>query len=726
MNHFTRSGSRQKTSSANVGATRSLGLIKPTKRKYTVPQLIQIGNQFHKEERLDIAESAFRKVLEYEPNHAAALHFLGVIAHQSGNLETAAKLVRQAVSIAPEYAQALNNLGNIYEAMGDPEQAIEAYRSALEVEDDYVDALFNLGIALRQINEIAEAEKVFLRCVRLDPKRADVQYEIGQTYQKLGKRTEAQIAYRVALDLDPDHTDARLNIGNILTTLGRVDEAIEEFDIALENAPEHVRLINSKGVAQRKIGLFQESLETSRQAEQLDPKNIETLNTLGAAYQTLGENQKAADCYWRALRMLPDAECAHKCLLFVALNLPDISSQELFDIHREVRGHFDKPALARKSFPRVNRNPNRRIKIGYLSSDFRTHVVAMNILPLIANHDHDKFEVFLYGQVEYPDDVTDKFKHFSDHWRSTMLMSNEAVAQMIEEDDIDILITLAGRFDENRPIVASFRPAPIQVSYHDCATSGLEAMDYYLTDEILHAQDTPELFTEELYRLPIYYQYPIQEGLPSIQDTPALSNGFVTFGCFNKPEKISEAVFALWAQVLKAVPDSKILMKYFNHYSQPSMQKRIHDRFSKYDITADRLILKSGMDNRQHHLENYHDVDIALDPFPFNGATTTFESLTMGVPVVALLGRHFVDRVAASIVTHAGYPQFVAQSSDNYVVLAHELARDLKKLNEMRLHMRDKLHKSKLCDGESYAQIVETAFQDMWKNWCATGGYKGR
>ena len=726
MNYFPKTKTYPKTVQASSGNSKSLGLINPTPRKYTIPELIELGNTFHREKNLEQAESVFRKVLEHQVDHPAALHFLGVIAHQSGQLEAAAKLISKAVKVAPEYAQAFNNLGNVYEAMGDPEAAIGAYRSALEQNEDYVDALFNLGIVLRQANELHEAEEVFLRCVELDPRRADAQYEIGQTYQKLGKRTEAQIAYRVALSLDPDHTDARLNIGNILTTLGRVEEAIEEFDIALEKAPEHIKLINSKGVAQRKIGLFKESLETSRKAEELDPDNIETLNTLGAAYQTLGENQQAADCYWRALRIMPEAECAHKCLLFVALNMPDISSQELFDIHREIRGHFDKPAMTAKSFPDRDRDPNRRIKIGYLSSDLRTHVVAMNVLPVIANHNHINFEVFLYGQVEYPDDVTKQFEHFADHWRSTMLMSNEAVAQMIEEDDIDILVTLAGRFDENRPIVASFRPAPVQVSFHDCATSGLQAMDYYLTDDILHAEDTAELFTEELYRLPHYYQYPIQDGLPEIPNAPALEKGFITFGCFNKPEKISEPVFKLWAQVLNSIPNSKLLMKYFNHYSQPSMQERVVSRFEKYGIGIDRLILKSGMDNRQNHLEHYHDVDICLDPFPFNGATTTFESLSMGVPVVAFLGRHFVDRVAASIVTHAGYPEFVAETKEDYVKLAQSLADDPDALNEMRLGMRDKLHASKLCDGEPYAHNVEAAFRDMWHTWCETGGYKGR
>ena len=235
-------------------------------------------------------------------------------------------------------------------------------------------------------------------------------------------------------------------------------------------------------------------------------------------------------------------------------------------------------------------------------------------------------------------------------------------ADIIEKDEIDILVVLAGRFDENRPIVTTYRPAPIQVSFHDCATSGLKSMDYYFTDSVLHPSNTAELFTEELYRLPYYYQYPVQEGIPEIKDTPALNNDYITFGSFNKPEKIGDSVIELWANVLLAVPNSKLLLKYFNHYDEESMKQRWISRFEKYNIVASRIIFMGNIDDRQSHLALYDLIDIALDPFPFNGATTTFESLSMGVPVVSLLGKHFVDRVAGSIVTHAGYPELAVEN----------------------------------------------------------------
>jgi predicted O-linked N-acetylglucosamine transferase (SPINDLY family) len=702
------------------------GAIWPTRRKVTIDELIAIGNHHHKADELAEAETIFRKVLEAVPNHPVALQFLGVIAHQTDNFDAAISLINRAIESAPNYHQAYNNLGNSYEAKGDVEMALEVYQKALDLAPDYSDAIFNLGIAQRHLRQFEDAAETFQRYIEFDPRCADAHYELGFARQRLGDRLKAQISYRVALNLDPDHADARVSLGEIFTTVGRIEEAIEEYNVGLETQPEHLNLLAEKGVAQRKIGLLEESLATIEKAQELDPESISTMLALGSAYQTIGDITKATEAYMRAVEKMPHSEAPHKCLLFVLLNVPGLSAQELFDIHRQVRGPFDKPEFTKKNFPDRDRDPNRRLRIGYVSSDFRTHVVAMNILPALVHHDREAFEIFLYGQVEYPDQITDEFIKITEHYTSTMQKSNEEVAEMIEADEIDILIYLAGRFDENRPIVATYRPAPIQISFHDCATSGLEAMDYYLTDEILHPEDTPELFTEELYRLPVYYQYPVQEGLPKIKPAPVIANGCITFGCLNKPEKLNDQVIALWSRVLKAVPESRLYLKYFNHYSQESMRERWEKKFADNDIGDDRLIFNSGMDDRSSHLELYSAMDIALDPFPFNGATTTFEAMTMGMPVITLLGRNFVDRVAASIVTHAGYPEFIAKSEDEYVALAVAMASDPVKLNSMRQGMRDALHQSDLCNSEPYARNLEAALRNMWRSWAETGTHNGK
>ena len=383
------------------------------------------------------------------------------------------------------------------------------------------------------------------------------------------------------------------------------------------------------------------------------------------------------------------------------------------------------PSLQINRFQLEKKIHKKKIKIGYLSSDFRTHVVALNILPLIANHNHDQFEIYLYSHSKNDDRMTKALSDASDHFESINAMNDEEVAHLIEENKIDILVTLAGRFDENRPLVATYRPAPIQVSFHDCATSGLAAMDYYLTDNIIHPPNTEEKFTERLYRLPTYYQYPTHEGLPAITDSPVIQNGYITFCCFNKPEKIGEEVVKLWAEVLQAIPDSRLLLKYWDHYSEPLMRERTIKRFKECNISEDRLILNAAHNTQVDHLASYRQADIALDPFPFNGATTTYEALNMGVPVITLEGDHFVSRVATSLITHIGHPEFAARSHDQYVNIAKNLTSNIDNLNLIRQNLRQEFLNSSLSNGLEYAKNVEMAFRNMWETWCKTSGYKG-
>ncbi|SVE34539.1 uncharacterized protein METZ01_LOCUS487393, partial [marine metagenome] len=239
---------------------------------------------------------------------------------------------------------------------------------------------------------------------------------------------------------------------------------------AMEKDQNYANALTAKGVALRKHGNFSSSLDNILKSENIDPNNLSTLVSLGTSYQSLGDNEKATEVYWRAFKINPDVSATHKCLLYTALNNPKLTSQELYDHHLEVRGRFNKPELSKKNFPERDRSTTRRLRVGYISSDFRKHVVALNVFPVIKNHNHDAFEIFLYSHVDFPDELTESFKNSADHWRSIFLKSDQEAADMIEEDGIDVLVVLAGRFDENRPTIAANRPAPIQVSFHDCAT----------------------------------------------------------------------------------------------------------------------------------------------------------------------------------------------------------------------------------------------------------------
>lgn len=695
-------------------------------RNLPASKMIELGNRYHRAGDQSRAETIFRAVLAQAPNQPAALLSLGIIARQNKLYLEAAKLMERTVALAPKYHQAYNNLGTVYTDLGRFDDAVVAYETAIDLKPDYAEAFYNLGVAYEAQRKFDDALKALSQCRRLTPKRADLHYEIGQCETKLGHRLEAQIAYRVALHLKPDHAQARNGLARILAAMGRYEEAVIEFTRSLDDAPGDLSIMNGLAEAKKRLGQFDEALELLEKAYAIEPRNLETLLNIGAVSQCMGDVKVAAVYFEQMLSLARGAESAEKSVLFAALNRPDLSSEELFALHLRMRSIHDKPHLRGKHFDDRSHDPDRKLRVGFVSSDFRTHVVALNMLPLIGHYDRAKFDVILYAQEKSTDQLTKTFKDHTQGYRAIERFDDAEVARMIEDDKIDILVILAGRFDENRPLIASHRAAPIQVSFHDCATSGLEAMDYWLTDSILHPRDTPEGFTEQLYRLPVYYQYPAQDGLPAVSAPPALENGFITFGSFNKPEKINEEVVAVWADVLHAVPNSKLLLKYFSYYSEPSMQRRWLAKFADHGIGEDRLILKARSDNRPNHLTLYNDVDVALDPFPFNGATTTFEALSMCVPVVSLLGRHFVDRVAASMVTHAGYPELVAHDRPAYVALARDLASDIGRLQHWRETMREQLHSSPLCNGADYARTIEDAFRDMWKTWVETGGYRGR
>jgi len=321
--------------------------------------------------------------------------------------------------------------------------------------------------------------------------------------------------------------------------------------------------------------------------------------------------------------------------------------------------------------------------------------------------------------VARPDRVSDMFKSAADGWTDVRGLTDGEIAERIAGDGIDILVMLAGRFDDNRAFLAAERAAPIQVSYHDVATSGLNEMDALLTDEVLSPPDGTEQFTERLVRLPAYYQYLTPDGLPDVASPPATFAGRVTFGSFNKPEKMTDQVVALWAEVLDAVPGARLALKYKNHYGDPETERYWRGRFGDHGVGDDRLVLLSGDDKRADHLWLYGQIDIALDPFPFNGATTTFEALAMGVPVVALKGTRFAGRVAASILHQAKCDELAADTPTDYVAIARDLAGDIDHLADLRAKLRGRLRASALCDGPAYARTVEAAYRGLWRDWLA-------
>jgi predicted O-linked N-acetylglucosamine transferase (SPINDLY family) len=598
-------------------------------------------------------------------------------------------------------------------------EAESIYRQILQSDPNQPVALHMLGVIAHQVGKNDTAVDLITRALAIKPDYGDAHNNLGTALEDLGKMDEAVASYRKALAIKPDFAKGHFNLGNALGELGRADEAVESYHEALAIEPDYAEAHSNLGNALRDLGKLDEAMASYHKALAIMPGFAEAHNNLGNVLKYLGKLDEAIASYRKALAIKPDYADAGRNLLYVTLNVPGLSPGELFTEHlrfseNNARG-ITRPAEDLTNDP----TPDRRLRVGYLSSDFRNHSVGSAVLPLLSSHDREKFEVFCYADVPRPDVMTERFQSCVDHWHTIVGKSDAEVARMVRTDSIDVLVCLAGRFDGNRPLVCVHRAAPVQVSFHDGATSGLEEMDYWLTDNFLHPPDTKEMFTEELHRLPVFYQWPPIEEAPPVEMLPADQAGFVTFASFNNPAKVNEDVIRLWAEILKSVPGSRLLLKYRNWHDQTSSRDSVVERFEARGIGKDRVMIATSPDTFPEHLGRYGEVDIALDPFPFNGATTTFQALWMGVPVIALAGETFISRAAGSMLHHAGLGDLAAETPDAYVACARDLAGDLPRLKALRADLRERMGTSPLCNAPAYARSVEIAFRDMWQTWCA-------
>ena len=387
-------------------------------------------------------------------------------------------------------------------------------------------------------------------------------------------------------------------------------------------------------------------------------------------------------------------------------------------IHEEHRRWNRQHAEPLKKFiqPHTNdRNPDRRLRIGYVSPDLREHVVGQNLLPLLAKHDHQRVEVFAYAKVPAPDAMTERLRSHTDAWRSLVGLSDAQAADLIRQDRIDILVDLALHTANNCLLVFARKPAPVQVTYLAYAgSSGLTTMDYRLSDPYLDPPGGDEsVYSEQTLRLPeTYWCYQPVVDLPP-QPPPALEKGFITFGCLNNFCKVNEPLLSLWAEILRGVPHSRLLL----HAYEGSPRQHVLEHLQREGIDPHRVSF-AGKLPVAVYFQQYHSIDIALDTFPYGGGTTTCDTLWMGVPVVSLAGKTAVGRAGLSILSNVGLPELVANTPEEYVHLAIRLANDLPRLKDLRSTLRQRMQASPLMDAPRFARNVEAAYRQMWRNWC--------
>jgi predicted O-linked N-acetylglucosamine transferase (SPINDLY family) len=701
--------------------------------------------------QFDQAIAAYERAIALAPIYPKATAGLGDALKAAGRLDEAVASYRQALALTPNSPEFHNNLGLALTDKGETSEAVASFRRAIALKGDNFKAYNNLGSALRQAGDTAAAIAAYRQALKINESFPEAHNNLGIALKIDGKLDEAIASYRRALALKPNYPAALSNLGCALNDKGMLNEAVACHQWALALKQNNPKAAVNLGIAWRDAGWFDEAAACLEQAVALDPTMPEAHNTLATVRQARGQIDEAITGYHKAIELRPDFAEAHNNLanalddsgrydeavaeyrqaVSIDPGYSVAASNLLFAMHHQAAAdrrslwlqsiewnrQFAQP-LASAIQPHPNdRDPNRRLRIGYVSPDFRGHPVGRFILPLLAGHDHAAFEVFGYAQVAAQDELTGKIRSCADAWRTIVGLSDEQAADLIREDRIDILIDLAMHTAENRLLVFARKPAPVQATYLAYAGgAAVEAIDYRLTDRYLDpdASDDQYYLQNSIRLNSTYWCYQPPESAPPASDLPARAAGAVTFGCLNKFSKINDTVLSLWARILSEVPRSRLMLL----ASEGAVRRRVLDVLQRQKIDPARIEFCRRVPFADYY-RAYHRMDIALDPFPYNGGTTTCDALWMGVPVITLAGQTAVGRAGVSILSNAGLPQLIAQSIDDYAKIARDLAGDLPRLADLRATLRDRLRNSPLMDAGGYVRAVEETYHGMWRAWCA-------
>lgn len=682
-----------------------------------IARLLENALAQHQQGALAEAESLYREILQRHPGHPRTLYLLGTLKAQSGNPAEAARHLREATRLEPSFSGAWINLGNALLQLADTDDAEACYRKAITADPNLAEAHFGLGRALLSLRRYREAQSQFEQALALRPQLAEARYQLGKALYQQGELAEAVECYREALRHNPRLLHIYNDLGRTLRTLGRLDEAIDAYREIIRVRPNAADAWNNLGNVLRQSARMDEAADCYQRALSIDPQLAETQNNLGNILKTLGRLDEAADRYRRAVELKPGFVQAHSNLLLCLNYNPACDEQQLFREHlRWAQTHIPTRRGARKhaNVP----DPERRLRIGYVSPDFRSHAVTRFFEPLLASHCHDAVETICYAQLVHGDDTTQRLQSLSDGWCPTAGMTQPELVERIQSDAIDILVDLAGHTARNRLPVFGLQPAPVQMSWLGYPnTTGMAAMDYRLTDAIADPDGADKFYTEKLIRLKHgLTRYLPPADAPAAGPLPARETGRVTFGSQNNLVKLNDQVIALWSRVLKQVPGSRLLL--FRDMLQGSVAAWVRSKFAQHGIESAQLELRHEPISKNSYLSVYQQIDIGLDPFPWNGHVTTCEALWMGVPVVSLLGPVHRGRLSASVMHQLGLEELVAENPHDYIRIAGELASNLERLLQLRASLRQRVAESPLCDGPSLAHEVEAIYRRIWRHWC--------
>jgi protein O-GlcNAc transferase len=603
---------------------------------------------------------------------------------------------------------------------GELARAEGLYREVLARRPDDPACLGNLGKLLADQGRVAEGIACYEQALRAAPRVAALHYNLGMALRSRGQWAAAAAAYRRALELSPGLVQAYTNLGNVLQALGRADEAAEAYRAGLRRDPGDALAHNNLGNVFKATGRLDEALACYREALRLAPRFAEAWSNLADACFLTGRIDEALAHGEHAAELAPDHPLLRSNCIVWRMFQPGVDAGRTRQELRQWRVKFADPLKAEIRPHGNDRAPDRLLRVGYVSPNFRDHVVGRNIVPLFRHADRREFASFCYSDVLHADGLTEEFRRLAGTFREVSGMSDAALAEQIRADGIDILVDLTLHLADNRLLLFARKPAPVQVTFAGYpGSTGLDTIDYRLTDPYLDPPETvPDdaFYSEKSWRLPAtFWCYdPLERDPPPAGPPPALSKGCVTFGCLNNFSKVNEGVLTLWARVLAGVPGSRLVLL----ADEGAHRERTLQKLENLGIARQRVsFLAKGP--RKDYLQRYQQIDIGLDTLPYNGHTTSLDSYFMGVPVVTLVGQTVVGRAGLSQLTNLGMPELIGRTEGHYVHIACALASDPDRLAALRAALRLRMRNSPLMDAAAFARSIESAFRGMWRQWCA-------
>lgn len=589
-----------------------------------------------------------------------------------------------------------------------------AYKNLAIAYNDYASTIKMAGA-------IEESIKFYEKALEYYVTLPDAYYNLGCVYMETGRADKAIPFYEKAIQYYPQYLNAINNLATIYKEKGNFDKAVELYRQALSIDPAFPLANNNLAVVYSMQGKIIDAFKCLQRAIQSDPNYASAYNMMGTVCRDEGHSEKAIEFFDKAYKLDPKLRGAAHNKLLVMNDVPELSNEAIYRAHHEWGQAFSK-GYGNLEIT-TTKDPNKKIlKVGYVSSDFCTHSVSYFTEALLSHNDPYQVQIFMYYTGGTKDHTTERLMSYDCTWRDLYEKEALVAAHIIRDDEIDILVDLAGHSGSNRLDIFAHKPAPIQITWIGYPnTTGLPEMDYRITDANADPLDTTQEFTEQLIRLPgCFLCYTPGPNHPPVSQPPCVEKGYITFGSFNNFAKINACVLELWTQVLLAVPESRLYMK-CKPFSDDIIRRRALDEITAYGIDESRIELVGHVQDVKNHLSLYSNIDIALDTFPYAGTTTTVESIFMGVPVVTLKGHNHAHNVGVSLLRSVpSITDLIAENDEEFIAKAVALANDKQKIIEIRNGLRQDLLNSRLCDRPAYMKDVLAMYRDVWQKYCSS------